>query len=456
MSGKLGEGEVKGGHYRIGKLIRGGGMGDVYHAQDLRLDRHVAFKVIKPEYLSDSQFRERLRREALAAAAINHPGIAQVFDYQDDGKEVFIVYEFVEGVTLQNRLAERRPATEEILDVGIKIADALVDVHEKSFVHRDLKPANIMLTPRPDGSDRVKILDFGLVKRLAGLSEQGATTAAVESLTEPGMQPGTIDYMSPEQLRSERVDHRSDIHTLGLILYEMASGVNPYRGSDTASTIANILTREPPRLSELSPVSPPELGQIIRKCLRKKPDDRYQSARELLIDLTNFRRDRSRPAGEQPVGVAAPPETPLTISRTSARVLFLLIQVGYLVMYIGFARFMPRHPERLFTLISTPTLLPLFFVVAICGAAVRLYFMSTVGFDYPDSGRLFRRVFPALAIFDAVWAATPLLLYHELEGLAWVCVVGLAYLPFSQRSLMFSAYAPRGGRTSGLRAASPL
>jgi tRNA A-37 threonylcarbamoyl transferase component Bud32 len=448
------EGELKGGHYQVGKLIRSGGMGDVYHAQDIRLDRHVAFKVIKPQYLSDPQFRERLRREAITAAAITHPGIAQPYDYQDDGKEAFIVYEFVEGVTLQNRLGEHPFTTEEVLDVGIKIADALVAVHEKGFVHRDLKPANIMLTPRPDGPDRVKILDFGLVKRLPILSEQGPTTAGVESLTEPGMQPGTIDYMSPEQLRSERVDQRSDIHALGLILYEMASGVNPYRGNDTASTIANILTREPRPLSDLSPVSPVELGQIIRKCLRKNRDERYQTANELLVDLTNFRRDRSRPAGDGSATVAAPPETPLAVSRSIARVLFLLIQGGYLAMYIGFARYLPRHPERLFDLISTPTLIPLFFVVAVCGAAVRLYFMSTVGFDYPDSGRLFRRVFPVLAFFDAVWASTPLLLYHELEGLAWVCVVGLAYLPFSQRSLIFSAYAPRGGRTSGVRTTS--
>jgi tRNA A-37 threonylcarbamoyl transferase component Bud32 len=414
------EGEIKAGRYRIGKRIPGGGMGDVFHAHDTRLDRHVVFKVIKPQYLDDPQFRERLRREAIAAAAISHPGIAQPYDYVDDGKEAFIVYEFVEGLTLQSRLGERRFTTDEVLDVGIKIADALVAVHEKSFVHRDLKPANIILTPRPDSPDRVKILDFGLVKRLAGLSEQGATTAGVESL------------------------------------YEMATGVNPYRGSDTASTIANILTREPPPVSELSPVSPCELGQVIRKCLRKKPDERYQSAGEMLVDLTNLRRDRSRPAGDQPATGAGLPETPLAISRPIARVLFLLIQGGYVAMYIGFARYLPRHPERLFDLISTPTLVPLFFVVAACGAAARLYFISTVAFDYPDSGRLFRRIFPVLAFFDAVWAATPLLLYHELEGLAWVCVVGLAYLPFSQRSLVFSAYAPRGGRTSGLRAASPL
>jgi tRNA A-37 threonylcarbamoyl transferase component Bud32 len=448
------EGDLKANRYRIGKKIPGGGMGDVFHAHDTRLDRHVAFKVIKPQYLDDPQFRERLRREAVAAAAVSHPGIAQPYDYVDDGGEAFIVYEFIEGVTLQKRLGEHRFATEQILDVGIKIADALAAIHEKSFIHRDLKPANIMLSPRPDGPDRVRILDFGLVKRLAVLSERGSTAPDVGSLTEPGMQPGTIDYMSPEQLRSERVDQRSDIHALGLILYEMAAGVNPYRGSDTASTIANILTREPRPLTEFSPVSPPELAQIIRKCLRKNRDERYQSANELLVDLTNLRRDLNRPPGIPAAPVAAPAETPLAISRPIARTLFLLIQGGYLAMYVGFAHYLPRHPERLFNLISAPALVPLLIVVAVCGAAVRLYFMSTVGFDYPDSGRLFRRVFPVVALLDAVWAATPLLLYHELEDLAWVCVVGLAYLPFSQRSLIFSAYAPRGGRTSGVGTAT--
>ena len=130
--------------------------------------------------------------------------------------------------------------------------------------------------------------------------------------------------------------------------------------------------------------------------------------------------------------------------------------MGYLAMYVVFARYVPHHPERLYDVISLPALVPVFFVVAICGAAVRLYFVSTVAFDYADSGRLFRRVFPAVALLDAIWAAVPLLLHQELEGLAWVFVVMLAYLPFSQRSLLFSAYAPRGGRTSGLRAATPL
>ena len=447
------EGELKAGRYRIGEKIQGGGMGDVYRAQDTRLDRRVAFKVIKPQYLNDPEFRERLAREARAAAAVSHPGIAQPYDYVDDGNEAFIVYEFIEGMTLQKRLGEHRFTTEEILDVGIKVADALKAVHEKSFVHRDLKPANIMLTPRPDGPDRVKILDFGLVKRLPMLSEQGPTTAGMQSLTEPGMQPGTIDYMSPEQLRSERVDQRSDIHALGLILYEMATGVNPYRGNDTASTIANILTREPAPLTERSPVSPPELGHVIRKCLRKRREDRYQAASDLLVDLSDL---RPRPPGAQSALAPPTPEPLLPVSRGVARGLFLLIQLGYLAMYIALAVYLPEHVDRLsifFPSQVVPRFL-LFGLVALCGVAVRLYFLSAVGFDYPDSGRLFRRVFPAILLLDMIWAASPLLLHKEWKDVVWVMVVGLAYLPFAQRSLIYSAYAPRGGRTSGVRAAT--
>jgi serine/threonine protein kinase len=452
------EGELKAGRYQIGQQIEEGGMGVVFRARDTRLDRPVAFKSIKPEHLHDPQFRARLKREAIAAATITHPGIAQATDYVDDGQEAFIVYEFVEGVTLRKRLAERRFTTEEILEVGIRLADALAAAHEKGFVHRDLKPENVMLTPRLDSPDRVKILDFGLAKRLrlASVSQGGATAAESGDIITTGMVIlGTIDYMSPEQVRMEPADHRADIYALGLILYEMATGVNPFRGREPTSTIANILTREPPPLADRSPVSPAELDRIIRKCLRKNREERFQSARDLVVDLTNLRADLARPADARAVPTVATPETPLTISRGVARALFLSIQAGYLAMYIAFARYLPHNIERLLNLIPTPALTPLFFVVAMCGAAVRLYLLSTVGFDYADSGRLFRRVFPVVALLDALWAASPLLLYRELEGLAWVCVVGLAYLPFSQRSLIYSAYAPRGGKSSGVRAGSP-
>ncbi len=449
------EGEVKAKRYRIGKKIPGGGMGDVYLARDIKLDRDVAFKVIKPQYLTDPQFRMRFGREARAAAAVSHPGIAQVHDYEDDGKEAFIVYEFIEGATLQKRLAERRLTCDEILEVGIRIADALATVHAKGFVHRDLKPANIMLSPRPDGPDRVKILDFGLVKRLPLATDDSRTAAAdaVISLTEPGFQPGTIDYMAPEQLRSERVDQRSDIHALGLILYEMATGANPYRGADPASTIANILTREPLPVTERNPVSPPALERIVLKCLRKDPNERYQSAYEALNDLERVRPVvQPLPLPPSPLPAAGP------ISRWVACSLFTVIQIGYLAMYAAAFHYLPENAHRLPKFIQDLGVTQFVegTLVVLCAAAtVRIYLLAAAAFDYEDLGRLFHRIFPLVLIIDLAWALSPLLLFLKAGFILIMGVPALALLPFSQRYLITCAYGRRGGRTSAGRPSGP-
>ncbi len=452
------EGELKAKRYRIGKRIPGGGMGEVYQARDIKLDRDVAYKVIKPQYLTDPQFRMRFGREARAAAAVSHPGIAQVHDYEDDGAEAFIVYEFIEGVTLQKRLTEHRFTAEEILDVGIKIADALAIVHAKGFVHRDLKPANIMLSPRPDGSDRVKILDFGLVKRLplAANEAQTAPADALISLTEPGFQPGTIDYMAPEQLRSESVDQRSDIHALGLILYEMATGINPYRGADPASTIANILTREPPPVAERNPVSPPELERIVLKCLRKNPAERYQSANDILSDLEGVRLGVDY--RHQPSPPPLPPQ-PQPIPRWVACLLFSVIQLGYLAMYAAALQYLPENLHRLPKFIQDLglTRFEVGTLVLLCAAAtVRIYLLAAAAFDYEDLGRLFHRIFPLVLIIDLVWALSPLLLFLKAGFILILGVPALALLPFSQRYLITCAYGRQGGRSSGVRPPGPL
>ena len=450
--------DLKAGRYKILQKIDEGGMGVVNRAHDLRLNCPVALKQIKAEHLHDAQYRRRLSLEAQAAAGISHPGIARAFDFVDDGREAFIVYEFVEGVSLRKRLTQHRFTTLEILDLGIKVADALAAAHEQGFIHRDLKPENIMLTPRSEGSDRVKVLDFGLAKRISFLNlptgiQASLTTAS--GITQTGTALiGTVAYMSPEQLRMETADHRCDIYALGLILYEMATCVNPFRGRDDASTIANILTLDPPLLSERSPASPPGLDHIIRKCLRKNREERYPTAKELLVDLSKLRQEVIQPPAAAPA-TDAQVDTPLAISRGVARAVFLTIQAGYLVMYGFTGHYLPRHPERLGEFIPTAALAPVGLLLALLGAAFRLYLISAVAFDYQDSGRLFQRVFPIVLAVDALWAAAPLLLFKELGGLAWLCVVGLAYLPFSQRSLMFSAYAPRGGKTSGVRAGTP-
>jgi len=456
-------GELKAGRYEVEKELGSGGMGVVYRARDTRLNRIVALKTVKPEHLHDVQFRRRLAQEARAASAISHPGIATVYDFVEDGEQRLIVHEYVEGVSLRARMHERGFTTEEVLIIGIQISEALAAAHEHGVIHRDIKPENVMLSPAAGGPGRIKVLDFGLAKMRQPLSsaEEGhGSMARTGSITSTGMVIiGTVNYMSPEQLAAEPVDARTDLYALGLMLYEMATGVNPFLGETPTSTIANILTREPPPVAARNPVAPLELDRIIRKCLRKRKEERYQSARDLLVDLSNLRRDLARREEGQPdVSKPVEPQVPLTIPRGFARALFLLIQVGYLAMYIALARYLPDHVDRMAVFSPHGGILqwPIAAFVALCGAALRFYLLAAVGFDYSDSGRLFRPLFPAVLLLDELWAITPLLLYSELHELVWVFVVGLAFLPFTQRSLLFSAYGPRGGRTSGVKVASSL
>lgn len=624
-------GEVKAGRYEIVEELGRGGMGVVYGARDGRLGRKVALKMIPREVIDNTELRRRLGQEARAASALGHAGVATVYDFVDQGEESFIVYEYVEGVTLRQKL-DHRFSTEGILDVGVQIAEALAVAHERGIIHRDLKPENVMLTATSERSAHVKILDFGLAKLpkpIISANEMSSIPTDTSPIsTGAGLLVGTVNYMSPEQVEGEPADQRADLYALGLVLYEMATGTNPFAGKTTASTIANILKQEAPPVRERNPVAPAELDRILRKCLRKRREERYQSAQELLGDLSDLRREMTKagePSGsaagsEQPgilrrlfafigptpqrwwelnhlgtlliffpifiylgwkvsewaggslglflffaelacvaiqiglrlfllvtgafnpkalsaevrrvgiwirlahflmviiflgmasavavthTGLAAvlvvlgiagilislvaepaidraafpsPDRSPeaaaaigegppgatasarsqagpvLEIPRGLARALFLVIQVGYLTMYAA--------AFYLFQKGSGPTILPftiefqkrLFIWVlmaALAGTPLRLYLLSAVGFDYFNTGRLFRQMFPLVMLFDIAWAVAPLLLYPQL-GLAVLLIVpALAYLPFSQRTLVLSAYAATGGRTSGVRA----
>jgi hypothetical protein len=266
---------------------------------------------------------------------------------------------------------------------------------------------------------------------------------------------GTIDYMSPEQVRMEAADHRADLYALGLVLYEMATCTNPFRGGEPSSTIANILTREAPPLSELNPLSPPGLDHVVRKCLRKNRDERYQSAKELLVDLTSLRQEMTQPRPADPTPPA--PEPPPPIPRRLALALFTLIQVGYLIMYgLGFY-FLPENTHRLPMVIPgrfIPEIVAMTLIMLCGGATVRLYLLAAVGFDYEDLGRLFRRIFALVLVLDLAWAISPLLLFHKLGYIVLLGAPALAFLPFSQRTLVYIAYRRRGGRSSAAKAPS--
>src|SRR5215468_9098095 len=275
------------GHYRIESLIGVGGMGEVYLARDLQLGRKAALKLLPERLTADETQLSRSKSEARSASALNHPNILTVYEIGSDGKRQFIATEFIEGVTLRTWLADGRMNLRSALEIAVQVASALMAAHEAGVVHRDVKPENIML--RPDGY--AKVLDFGIAK----LAEEGsasedhelATTALPQ--TRPGLILGTVRYMSPEQARGQKVDSRSDIWSLGVVLYEMVAGIPPFLGETPSDCIASILTKEPPPLSGVLPDVLLKLEAILQKALRKDRDERYQTTREMLADLRSLK-----------------------------------------------------------------------------------------------------------------------------------------------------------------------
>src|SRR5437762_3313179 len=319
--------DTKLGPYRITDQIGGGGMGEVYRATDTRLDRTVAIKVLRQEMADNRERRERFEREAKAISSLNHPHICTLYDVGEQDGTNFLVMELLDGETLAQRLERGPLPLDQELKSAIEIADALDKAHRHGIVHRDLKPSNIMLT-----KSGVKLLDFGLakLKRPEGAPIQGLRDASTDSgITLQGTIQGTLQYMAPEQIHGREADARSDIFAFGALLYEMASGKRAFEGDTYASIIAAILEHEPRALRDVQPSTPPWLESLIMICLAKDPDERFQSAHDIKLQLRQFQ-------GRTPIseGHAAVPQQRRSRSLALPALVILLLTAAAALAFV--------------------------------------------------------------------------------------------------------------------------
>jgi len=342
----LGSG-TKLGPYEILSKIGAGGMGEVYRARDTRLERTVAIKVLPSEFSRHAELRKRLEREARTLSSLAHPHICSLYDVgRQDGVD-FLVMEYLEGETMEQRLNKGPLLADQVLRYGIEVADALERAHRHGIVHRDLKPGNIMLT-----KDGAKLLDFGLARAEVPTTPLSETVTLLETrdntLTEKGVVLGTFQYMAPEQLEGKEADARTDIFALGAVIYEMATGKTAFSGNNRTSLITAILATEPPAMASLQPLTPPALERVVKICLAKEPDTRWQSAHDLRLQLQWIMEGGSQ------AGLPAPVASRQRSREKIAWALVAVLTVVAVALGVGFLKRAPQPPPRTSFVINPP------------------------------------------------------------------------------------------------------
>ena len=331
------------GSYEIVAAIGAGGMGEVYRARDTRLHRDVAIKVLGSRLAHRADLRERFEREARTIAGLNHPHICVLHDIGHQDSLVYLVMEYLEGETLAARLTRGPLPVSQVLQYGAEIGDALDKAHRKGVTHRDLKPGNVILT-----KTGAKLLDFGLAKLRPSAADLAEQPTREGPITAEGTILGTLHYMSPEQLEGKEADARSDVFALGAVLYEMATGTRAFNGQSQASVIASIMASEPPAMSTMQPMTPPPLDRLVRKCLRKDPDDRWQSAHDITDELRWIAESSTAhtPAASAPIPVSIRPRRRLAWMAAAAVLLAAMAVVGVARFWDGVAYAPVASPVR--------------------------------------------------------------------------------------------------------------